>query len=146
MPRSAWNLKKPQHAFSLIEVIASVFLVGTLLVAVMTAHRRSAKQLQAAQHHLRAIGVLDELLTQRKEDVDGQLKLPSGKVPGKNAYYWRTYYRTTNLQPDPSQIYLPATVVRIELYDPTYRDGKTQAYVELLESATELSASLNPSS
>lgn len=110
--------------FSLIEVIASLMLVGTLLVAMLKAHRDSSRQLQLAQRRLGAVELLDQLLVAPDQFV---LQQSTGKVPGENQLYWRTTTRV-----DRQSDFIGAMIVRVELFDPEYRDAETLASVEML--------------
>jgi len=116
-----------REAFSLVEVIASIFLVGTLMVAVLVAHRRAAGQTRLAQRRLAAIEVLDALLAARQQPGTEELQLARGKAPGANPYLWRS-----SLRDDAALAPLGAGVLRIELYDPAFKGGETVAAVELL--------------
>jgi type II secretory pathway pseudopilin PulG len=116
-----------RRAFSLVEVVASVLLVGTLLVAVLVAHRRAATQVRSAQRRLDAVTVLDSLLEARRKPDAGDLQLARGKAPGSNAFHWRS-----TLRHEIALETLGAAIVRIELYDPEFDDGRTLASVEIL--------------
>jgi type II secretory pathway pseudopilin PulG len=116
-----------RRAFSLVEVVASVLLVGTLLVAVLVAHRRAATQVRSAQRRLDAVAVLDALLEARRKPDSGDLQLARGKAPGSNPFHWRSTLRhETGLDA------LSAAIVRIELFDPEFDEGRTLASVEIL--------------
>lgn len=114
--------------FSLIEVIASLMLVGTLLVMMLQAHRDSAKQIVTANKRLAAVSLLSELLSAPDQFV---LQEPAGKVPGENSLHWRTLPRA-----DRQAETLRAMIVRVELFDPKFREGATLASVELLAPGT----------
>lgn len=122
------------NGFTLIEVVASLLLVGTLLVAVLMAHRRSAHQTRLAGQRLSAISALDQLLTLRANpdgNTTGEEQLPSGKIPGLNPYQWRTIERY-----DSAAELLGALILRVEVFDPNYEQAKTLAAVELLAPGT----------
>ena len=122
------------NGFTLIEVVASLLLVGTLLVAVLMAHRRSAHQTRLAGHRLTAIAALDQLLTLRANpegNSSGEEQLPTGKIPGPNPYQWRTIERY-----DSDAELLGALILRIEVFNPNYGQGETLAAVELLAPGT----------
>lgn len=112
------------HGFSLIEVVASLMLVGTLLVTILEGHRQCARQALTAQKRLAAISVLDLLLSDPETLA---LVEPNGKVPGDSALFWRTSSRR-----DTGATALGAFVLRIELYDPNYAAGDTLSFVEML--------------
>jgi hypothetical protein len=116
-----------RRAFSLVEVTASVFLVGTLLVAVLVAHRRAITQTRLAQRRLDAVEALDQLLVARQGPDAEDYQLARGKAPGGNPFHWRS-----TLRDEASLAELSASVLRIELYDPAFKEGETLASVELL--------------
>ncbi len=119
-----------RSGFTLIEVVASLLLVGTLLVAVLMAHRRSAHQTRTAEQRLAAIAALDDLLMLRanpSQDAAGEEQLPAGKIPGSNPFQWRTAERH-----DSAAELLGAVILRMEVFDPNYEQGVTLASVELL--------------
>lgn len=128
-----WHSSTPRRGFSLIEVIASLFLVGTLFVAILAAQRRSVHQVLFAETRLEAIAALDELLAGRADPstpADQELsnqKMADQKLAGYNPFFWRTSQRS-----DPASESLGAVVLRIEVYCPNYEDGKTLAAVEML--------------
>lgn len=124
MPRSTSSSRR---AFSLVEVVASLFLVGTLLVAVLVAHRRAASQTRLAQRRLDAAAVLDALLAARRQPDAGELQLARGKAPGDNPFHWRS-----TLRHEPSLDAFGAGILRIELYEPEYQSSQTLAFVELV--------------
>lgn len=126
MPRSMSSTRRA--AFSLVEVVASVLLVGTLLTAVLTAHRRAAGQYREAERRLEAIGALEGLLEARSGGDAGELMLARGQVPGHPTLQWRS-----TLRDEPELAPLEAAVLRIEVFDPEHREGAALAWVELIE-------------
>jgi hypothetical protein len=110
-----------------VEVVASVLLVGTLLVGILIAHRRAASQTRLAYKRLEAIRALDALLTARQQQSAPELQLARGKPPGNNPFYWRS-----SLREEPALVALEASILRVELYDPDYLKGETLASVELV--------------
>ena len=56
------NYSRKNSGLTLVEVIFSLALVGTLLVTLMVAHRRCAQQTEVAKKQLVAIEELDRLL------------------------------------------------------------------------------------
>lgn len=116
-----------RRAFSLVEVTASVFLVGTLLVAVLVAHRRAITQTRLAQRRLDAVETLDRLLIARQGPDAEEYQMARGKAPGEGPFYWRS-----SMRDEPALADLGAGVLRIELYDPAFKEGETLASVELL--------------
>ena len=120
---SSWR----RPAFSLVEVVASIFLLGTLLAAVLLAHRRAVAQTRLAQRRIDAVETLEQLLIAREGPDAQEYQLARGKVPGENPYLWRS-----TLREEPAISQLGASVLRIELFDPAFKEGETLASVELL--------------
>lgn len=127
-----WKSPRSQNGFSLIEVIASLMLVGTLLVAVLTAHRRNLQQTIRAEKRLAAVTALDALMTERMSpSSEKNDDLPEYQIAGYPDFLWRSHDRY-----DAAAESLGAVVLRIEVYDPNYKEGQSLAWVELLTSGT----------
>jgi prepilin-type N-terminal cleavage/methylation domain-containing protein len=119
-------------AFTLIEVVASLLLVGTLLVVVMAGHRRLVHQARLAQERIAAVEALDDLLAHADDsDVNPLVEL-EGKVPGNNLYVWRT-----TLRDDTAAAQFGGVIVRIELFDQSKDAAMALAAVELLQPGGE---------
>ena len=100
MPRSTSSLSKQGvRGFSLVEVVASVLLMGTLLTAVLVAHRRAADQLRCAQRRLDAVEVLEMFLELRAAEQHGELSLARGQVPGRDDLQYACIYPRPNPAP-----------------------------------------------
>lgn len=121
------SLSAPE-AFTLIEVVASLLLVGTLLVAVMTGHRRLVQQARLAQERIAAVEALDELLASAEDSGVNPLVELHGKIPGNNPYMWRTMLRD-----DTGAAQLGGVIVRIEVFDESKEGALPLAAVELLQ-------------
>lgn len=123
------------RGFTLIEVIASLVLVGSLMVGVLMAHRGCARQTKLAVQRLAAIKVLDESMTRwTGTEADGSTELDSvsGKAPGQNKFYWRKL-----VSGQVSDDLLGFTILRIEVFDPDFESGDTLASVEVVAPASE---------
>ena len=120
-----FRLLNPQ-AFTLVEVISSLLLTGTLLVMVLAGHRRAVQQTVAAERRLEAIALLDGFLQGRQAGVS-QFQEPVGKLPGKNPCHWRVAVMFS-AEADS----MGAAITRVEIYNPDYQDGAALATVEVL--------------
>ncbi len=123
------------RGLTLIEVIASLMLVGSLLASVLLAHRRCARQTKLAVNRLAAVEVLDEFMTLwHRSDTESseELKKVSGKAPGQNSFYWRKL-----VEDEATGKNLGITIMRIELFDPDFSSGEALASVELIVPASE---------
>lgn len=99
-----------QRAFTLVEVVASLMLLGTLLVGILTAHRRHVEQIRNAKTRLAAIAVAENLLEQwRKEGTWGAVAR-GGTIKGSSEFAWRW---TVTTPPELQQ--LGATKGRLEI-------------------------------
>jgi type II secretory pathway pseudopilin PulG len=78
-----------REAFTLVEVIASLLLLSTLLVATLVAHGRHARQIRAAKEQLAAVAAAEELLSEWNSS--GQTGAPAreGKISGPLQLGWR---------------------------------------------------------
>ena len=63
---------KPNSGLTLVEVIFSLVLVGTLMVTLLLAHRRNTDQLALAGKQLEAIDALDQMMVAFYQPSDGQ--------------------------------------------------------------------------
>ena len=124
-----YNLSS-RKAFSLIEVVASICLLGTLLVTVLVAYRNCSQQVRTAQKRLAALEALDQLLVEYSQPNSELLLESEAKLPGDNPFYW-----SVSQVDDVNARLLGAGVLRIELFDPEFLDGETLATVEILERA-----------
>lgn len=115
-------------AFTLVEVIASLLLLSTLLVASLLAHGRHARQIRAAQEKLDAISVAEALLSEW--NAAGQTGAPAreGRVSGRPELAWRwDVLESPELRP------LGAAIGRLEIVSVT---GKPLAAVDVVTSGS----------
>ena len=104
-----WTLNRRRCAFTLIEVLAGLTLLSTLLVAVVMARGRYVHQSVSAERRLEAVEVADELLTQWWQDPAAFPVDDSGTV--NEDMRWRTRQLSQQDLED-----LGAMVVRLELF------------------------------
>ena len=119
-----------RSGFTLIEVIASLVLIGTLMVGVLMAHRRCARQTKLSKRRMAAIEVLDGMMDDWAEpEADRTLSLDgaSGKAPGDNKFHWRKL--VAGQLPDEL---LGLSIMRIEVFDPSFESGDSLAFVEIV--------------
>ena len=79
-----------RRAMTLVEVIAGIALLGTVLAVTVLSHGRLLRQHQRAQTKLQAVAAVDQLLSQwyaHGETVPAQ---SSGKLPGSPVVVWKT--------------------------------------------------------
>ena len=75
-----------RRALTLIEVMAGLFILSVLLVAVLAAQRSHAKQIAAAETKLNAVELADQLL-QEWFYAKNQVPIASGNV---DSFRWST--------------------------------------------------------
>jgi type II secretory pathway pseudopilin PulG len=90
---------KPQHAsyckyycrpaFTLVEVVASLMLLGTLLVGILTAHRRHSEQVRGAKERLAAVAAAERLLEAWRADGVWGATSTSGTFKDNSEFAWR---------------------------------------------------------
>lgn len=93
-------MKPPhRHGLSLIEVVASIALLATLMITLLTAWTKHKNQLELAQHKLTAVELLDQKLGQWYVQSGGPPFPASGRL-GNTQYEWKSF-RTPNKRPLP---------------------------------------------
>jgi len=101
---------------TLIEVLAGLIILGTLLVSVSIARARFLNQWAEADQRLRATKATDTLL---QTWLAGSAELvpvqSEGPLPDMPGYIWRTHEIR-----DPEAQEVQAAVVRVEVFDTTH--------------------------
>jgi hypothetical protein len=97
---------------TLIEVVAGLALMATLLVALLQAKVGHARQANIADRKMAAVGAADRLLTYWWSHPEGFPAESAGKVPGDPRFAWRT-----GLVPNESAEEMQLDVVRLEIVD-----------------------------
>ena len=104
--------RRRARALTLVEVVAGLALLSTLLVAVLTTKARVTRQWADAQRRLDAAAAADRLLATWWQDVERFPRQSSGRVSDDSPLTWRT--RTVRNGPIDA---LGASVVRLEVTD-----------------------------
>jgi len=102
-----------RRGLTLIEVVAALALMATLLVAVLTIKAGLARRRAAADRQLRAVAAADGLLTAWWADPPSFPVGRSGPVPTDPALAW-----STRVLPNPPAARLGGRVVRLDIRDP----------------------------
>lgn len=109
---------------TLIEVVAGIALLATLLVSVLAAYRDHARQIKRASARLSAVNALDDLLAQF-HDAN---KLPppgsAGDVVGIPNLRWQASQRASDIP--------QTTILAIAVLESTTTQDEALAKVELL--------------
>jgi prepilin-type N-terminal cleavage/methylation domain-containing protein len=124
-----------RQAFTLVEVVASLMLLGTLLVGVLVAHRRHVAQIRTATRRLEAVTAADELMESwRTKGVWGP-ESASGQFPNRGDLVWQWSVSTP-----PELRRVQAAVGRLEVYGADQQEGRPLASVEILTNTTAVPA------
>ncbi len=78
------------HGLTLIEVVASLAILGSLLVAILQARGRSIQQWSAANRRIEAVAVADALLSQWWQKPEALPHQGTGQIAGDSRLAWRT--------------------------------------------------------
>lgn len=114
-------------AFTLVEVVASLLLLGTLLVGLLSAHRQHTRQIRSAELRLEAIAAADQLLKSwQTEGTWGSVK-SSGRFKDHEKFVWQWTVRTS-----PDLRGLPAAVGRLNVFSVDGDQEEPLVSVELL--------------
>ena len=112
---------------TLVEALAGMVLLGTLLVAMLVAKGRLTIQAQRAENRLQACQVLDGLLEGWWPDRKALPRSDTGGVPERPGWRWRT-----QIVESQSADAMRAQVVAVEVFAPNTRDRLPAARVEIL--------------
>ena len=102
------------RGLTLIEVVAALAILGTLLVGIVLAKSRHTHQLVRAKTQSRAVVAVDELITDWWTSLDGVPIDEQGELLGDTPLRWQT-----RLVDNDEIAALGARVVRVELFDIT---------------------------
>jgi len=98
---------------TLIEAVAGIALMGTLLVSMLVAGGRMQKQSRRAELRQTGCRIADSLIASWYVGAEKVPRNGSGEVPGHKGWRWRTALRTSRTA-EP----LGAEVVRVALFAP----------------------------
>jgi prepilin-type N-terminal cleavage/methylation domain-containing protein len=79
-----------RRGLTLVEVVAGLALLSTLLVAVLTTKARVTRQWSHAQRKLQAVAAADRLLAEWWPRRDVFPRQSSGRVAGDSGLHWQT--------------------------------------------------------
>src|SRR4051812_36514474 len=113
------------RGLTLVEVVAGLTLLSTLLVAVLTTKARVTRQWSHAQRKLQGVSAADRLLAEWWPRRDAFPRQSSGRVSGDNSLRWQT----TPVVNQPLNA-LRTSVVRLEIFD----ESATRSGEDLLAS------------
>jgi len=109
------SLRRSRSAgLTLIEVVAAITILGTILVGVVIAKSRHTRQLALTQRRDAAVRAADELITQWWVSSTGMPINEQGVVPSHDQLVWQTRLMNHRIMED-----LGAQVLRVEVRDAT---------------------------
>jgi hypothetical protein len=111
-----------RRATTLVEVIAALVVLGTVLASVIVARGRFLRQRAAADRQLRAVEAADRLVdgwTAGGTSFDAVPRFGSGPLPEGEGYRWRTSER-----PNPGAAALSSHVIRVEVWGPAEAEAQ----------------------
>src|SRR3954467_14361499 len=88
--RSARRSRRPRAGMTLLEVVAGLALLASLLGALLMAKVRYARQSAAADRRIQAVAAADALLAAWHQEPRSTPRDGSGVVPGDAQFAWRT--------------------------------------------------------
>ena len=112
MTSSRRTRRKRPRGLTLVEVVAGLALLSTLLVAVLTTKARVTRQWTHAQRKLQAAAAADRLLVEWWPRRDEFPRQSGGRVAGESGLRWRT-----TPVANPTLNALRTSVVRLEIFD-----------------------------
>src|SRR3954447_17756598 len=108
-----WRGRTRRPAMTLIEVIAGLVILGTILASLAIARGRFARQWSAADRKLTAVRALDALVADWMNVPGSAVPLNrQGAIPDMAKLIWRT-----RVLPDTAATKLSAAIVRVEVLD-----------------------------
>jgi prepilin-type N-terminal cleavage/methylation domain-containing protein len=118
MNRKSYNFFRNRRGTTLVEVIAALVILGTILSALLIARGRFARQELIAQRRLDAAHALDQLVNRWMTGPASAVPVQSsGALSDSSSQTWRTH-----LIPNPAATKLGSRVVRVDVIDPGMRE------------------------
>lgn len=119
---------RSSDAFTLMEIVVGLVLMGTVLASSMIALSRHRKQLVAAENRVAAGMVLDDLLLQLTGQRGG-IPLSGQAVVSTNPnWFWRA--SVVGLA-EPMGV--PLHVIRVQIFDATDSSGRPLVWVDVVK-------------
>ena len=113
---------------TLIEVLAGLVILGTLLVSIAAARGRFARQWVEADRRLTAVRATDKMLGDWMAGAEQTIPIQAqGDLAGAPKCWWRTREIASRGADE-----LRARVIRLEVFDRTIRSREPVFYVEFL--------------
>src|SRR6056297_2078508 len=94
MLRRSLTASNNRTGLTLIEVVAAIALLASLLASVLAAHNRLASQTRKAEQRLKAIEAADRLLAEWTSVDPMEIPAAEGEIRGKTPLVWTVTART----------------------------------------------------
>jgi prepilin-type N-terminal cleavage/methylation domain-containing protein len=118
MNRRSYNFSHIRRGTTLVEVIAALVILGTILSALLIARGRFSRQKLVAQRRLEAVHALDQLIDHWMTGPASAVPVQSsGALSDSSNQIWRMH-----LVPNPAAARLGTRVVRVDVIDPSLRE------------------------
>lgn len=128
MSRRSLTSSNNRTGITLIEVVAAIALLASLLVSILATHNRLARQTREAQERLVAVEAADRLLAEWTSTDPMKIPAAEGEIRGKTSLRWTLTGRT-----DPSLEDLGIQVAELSLYpEAQAANGRPLVSVEFL--------------
>ena len=126
--RSTISCARCRRGVTLIEALAGLVILGTLLAGVTTARWRANQQYKDAERRLAATRALDALMAEWHASPTATVPLNTGGVLSQSPrLLWRT---TTRLEPSAKSLH--ALVAKVEVFDAVSPSRVPLLSIELL--------------
>lgn len=113
---------------TLLEVVAGLTLLASLLVGTMLAYGSHIRQVKAAQRRLEAIDIAEQMLVKWYESEEGVPPREEDVIVGTDGWRWRTT-PLLSTEPHPFRV----RTIRFEIFDPSEGvEPVPLVYVDLL--------------
>ncbi len=117
----------PRGGFTLVEVMAGILLLGTLLTVLVVANGRLAAQSSRSRQAVEAYRVLDDLVDRWWIDPARFPRGGEGPVAERPGWRWRT-----RVVPSPAAATLAAEVIHVEVFGPSDETRQPTASVQVV--------------
>lgn len=129
-PRHFWTCSS-RAALTLVEVVASLALLGTLLVGILVAHRRHVEQIHLASARIEAAQAADDLLLKWSAEGTWGAVTSTGIFEGRDDLVWRW-----SVIPSPQLRQMGAAIGRLEVFAAVTSDERPLSSVEVITTST----------
>ena len=119
-----------RRAFTLVEVVASLMLLGTLLVGILVAHRRHAEQIRGAAARLEAVEAAEKLFAEWSEKGIWGAAEPTGRFKEQPQLAWRW-----SVLPSTQLRRFGVAIGRLEIVSTVRQDIRPLVQVDVLTTA-----------